>query len=142
MKTNILLVCCFLLVLLFVYTGASKLLDTDRFLSELNNQPIPRILIPYLAWVIPAIEIFFAVLLIADRTRLMGLAGSFVLMALFTGYTGLVLSRVFNRVPCSCGGVIRQLTWPQHLVFNLFFTGLALTGYLIQNQHRKNTGSA
>ncbi|WP_442892031.1 hypothetical protein [Chryseobacterium sp. VD8] len=47
-------------------------------------------------------------------------------------------------MPCSCGGVIKNLTWPQHLIFNLFFvviTSLAirvnkknLSDHLLYNQ--------
>jgi putative oxidoreductase len=72
--------------------------------------------------------------LIFERTRMVGFISSFVLMTLFTIYTGAILLHFFDYVPCSCGGVIRKLTWPQHLVFNLFFVGLSVTGIVLQRR--------
>lgn len=138
MKANILLVCTFLVVLLFMYTATSKLLDMGRFAAELHNQPIPQTITPYLVWMIPSLEIIIAFLLIFEHTRLIGLCGSFMLMSVFTVYTALVLLRVFQRVPCSCGGVIRQLTWPGHLVFNICFVLISLIGIkLFMHEHRE-----
>mgnify|MGYP001346109640 CR=1 FL=1 len=31
-------------------------------------------------------------------------------------------------VPCSCGGVLLQMSWQQHLVFNIVASLLALAG--------------
>jgi hypothetical protein len=56
------------------------------------------------------------------------------LMSLFTIYTILVLSHFYDYVPCSCGGVIRRLTWPQHLFFNLFFVALSTLGIILQRR--------
>jgi hypothetical protein len=44
-----------------------------------------------------------------------------------------------KHLPCSCGGVIKKLTWPQHLAFNIFFLLIAMTGIILQRKHtRKN----
>lgn len=115
-----------LLILLWIYTGTSKLLNFHRFYFEVNNQPFPNFLTPFLVWLIPGTELILAGLLFFDRFRKVGLAGSLFLMSLFTLYTTLVLAHVFPYVPCSCGGVIKSLTWPQHLVFNLFFVFITL----------------
>ena len=123
-----------LLVLLFLYAGLSKFLTFQTFIGEMNNQPFPNWMTPYLVWSIPSIEIILAAALIFEKTRRPALWGSFVLMMLFTLYTAAVLLRFFPYVPCSCGGVISKLTWPQHLVFNLFFVGLALTGLLLMRK--------
>jgi putative oxidoreductase len=137
MKISATEICSALLILLFIYTGASKLLDMERFVSEVNNQPVPGSLKPFLAWGLPVLEIIIAICLLFDRWRSIGFFGSMTLMFLFTAYTALVLLRVFNRIPCSCGGVIRQLTWPQHLVFNIFFSFIAVWGYIKHTQGHK-----
>lgn len=129
------IICC-LLILLFLYTATSKWLDFHRFTGELNNQPLPNRFTPFLSWAIPITEITIVLFLLFPFTRQAGLWMSLVLMSLFTGYTGLVLLNVFERVPCSCGGVIRLLTWKQHLYFNLFFTGISLAG-ILTNRPRK-----
>jgi putative oxidoreductase len=121
-----------LLVLLFLYTGLSKFLDFKGFTHDLNNQPFPNALTPVLRWLIPFVEIAIVMALIFEKTRMIGLYASLVLMSLFTVYTALVLFHVFEYVPCSCGGVIKHLTWPQHLLFNLFF--LIITSMAIRLQ--------
>ncbi len=139
MKPRILSIICFLLILLFVYTAMSKLLDMDRFGRELRNQPFPKAWAGWLIWILPFAELLLAVLLFIDRTRFAGLIGSLLLMSLFAAYTGLVLAGLFTRIPCSCGGVIRQLSWPQHLVFNLFFVLISLLGIkLFMHEHRES----
>ncbi len=123
-----------LLVLLFLYASLSKFLAFKTFIGEMNNQPFPNWMTPYLVWSVPSIEILLAAGLIFDKTRRLALLGSFILMLLFTVYTATVLLNFYSYVPCSCGGVISKLTWPQHLVFNLFFVGIALSGLLIMRK--------
>jgi putative oxidoreductase len=124
-----------LLITLFLYASLSKFLDFATFQKEMMNQPFPTSWAPFVVWIIPCTEIAIAVLLIFDRTRLLGLYGSFILMGLFTVYSIAILLHFFRYVPCSCGGVIKHLTWRQHLVFNLFFLALAVGGILIQRRN-------
>ncbi len=114
-----------LLVILFLYTAVSKFVDFKGFTYDLNNQPFPNSLTPILKWLIPITEISIVIALLFEKVRLIGLYASLILMSLFTIYTALVLFKVFEYVPCSCGGVIKYLSWPQHLAFNLFFVVLA-----------------
>jgi putative oxidoreductase len=127
-----------LLIMLFLYASISKFLDFNRFIGEMNNQPFPNSLTPFLVWAIPLFEIAIATTLIFERTRLAGLFASVFLMTLFTIYTGSVMLHFFRYVPCSCGGVIRRLTWGQHMVFNLFFVTLSTTGILLQYRKSKS----
>src|SRR6185295_9105979 len=136
MKKIILEIVSALLVLLFLYAGLSKFLTFKHFIGEMNNQPFPNWMTPYLVWSIPSIEILLVAGLIFDKTRKPALWGSFILMSLFTIYTATVLMHFFAYVPCSCGGVISKLSWPQHLVFNLFFVGLACTGLWIMRKKK------
>ncbi|MBO9676326.1 MAG: hypothetical protein J7577_22990 [Sphingobacteriaceae bacterium] len=124
-----------LLVVLFLYTGLSKFIDFKGFTYDLNNQPFPNSFTPFLKWAIPLSEIAIVGTLLYNKTRLIGLYASLVLMSMFTIYTALVLLHVFKYVPCSCGGVIKHLTWPQHLTFNLFF--VIVTFIAIKQQPRE-----
>lgn len=121
-----------LLIMLFLYASISKFLDFRTFIDQMNNQPLPNSWTPFLVWCIPLLEIAISIALIFEYTRLLGLWASLVLMTLFTIYTGLVLFHFFPYVPCSCGGVIRHLTWNQHLVLNLTYTGLSVLGIVLQ----------
>jgi len=120
-----------LLILLFLYASVSKWLAFKSFVGDMNNQPFPNWMTPWLVWSIPSIEVLIVLLLIFDRTRLSGLYASLVLMLAFTIYTTAVLLHAFKYVPCSCGGVIRKLTWPQHMVFNLFFVAISVAGIIL-----------
>jgi hypothetical protein len=134
-KRQVLLECISaLLILLFLYASVSKFLDFKTFIKEMNNQPLPNSWTPFLVYFIPCSEILLSVALIFERTRLLGLYGSLVLMGLFTIYATLILVHVFSYVPCSCGGVIKRLTWRQHLILNLFFVTLSVVGVIAQRR--------
>lgn len=123
-----------LLILLFLYASVSKWLAFKIFIGEMNNQPFPNWMTPYLVWSIPFIEVFIAIGLIFEKTRVPAFYGSLVLMSAFTVYTVAILLHAFKYVPCSCGGVIRRLTWPQHLFFNLFFVSISLLGLWLKKR--------
>lgn len=140
MRSNKLIieVAVLLLVILFLYTGISKLIDFRGFTYDLNNQPFPNSLTPLLSWVLPISEIAIAAALLFEKSRLLGLYASLILMGLFTVYTALVLLHAFEYVPCSCGGVIKHLTWPQHLIFNIFFLMMAFIAIRLYRQMKPN----
>jgi len=123
-----------LLILLFLYASLSKWLAFKVFIGEMNNQPFPNWMTPWLVWSIPIIEIGIVAGLILEKTRLFAFYASLFLMLAFTIYTMAILLHSFKYIPCSCGGVIRKLTWPQHLVFNLFFVGISLVGIILKKR--------
>lgn len=130
----------FLLILLFVYTAASKLMDFDKFQGQMHNQALPHWVATTSIWTLPEIELIVAFLLIFSLTRLAGLYASLLLMVVFTGYIGLVLLHVFSRVPCSCGGVLKVMGWKVHFFFNVFFLLLSYTGIVLMNRERRVGG--
>jgi hypothetical protein len=119
-----------LLVLLFVYAAASKLMDFPKFRTELGKSPLLTSFANLVAWTIPLLELTIALLLSFARTRLLGLYASFTLMVLFTAYIFYIL-RFSPYVPCSCGGVLQKLNWTTHLYFNIFFILISALGVLI-----------
>ena len=139
MKNRIVFLVCLLLILLFSYTATSKWIDFQTFTVEMHNQPLPRWLSNLLIVLLPVLEIGIVVMILVERTRTIGLLSSLGLMFFFTGYTALVLLGVFHWVPCSCGGIIKQLSWKQQLVFNLFFDGLIILAIIRQEPINKLT---
>jgi putative oxidoreductase len=123
-----------LLIMLFFYASLSKFLDFKTFTGEMNNQPLPNSWTPFLVWFIPCSEIAISLSLMIEKTRLVGLYASLLLMGLFTIYTVFILFHFFSYIPCSCGGVIKKLTWRQHLFFNLFFVALSVCGIILQRR--------
>ncbi len=119
-----------LLVFLFIYAAVSKLLDFDKFKYQLSQSPFISGISWLVAWAIPLGEILISISLISKRTRIAGLHLSLFLMLLFTGYIFIML-KYSSYLPCSCGGILSQMSWKLHFVFNLAFTGLSLMGIMI-----------
>ena len=120
-----------LLILLFVYAAANKLIDYQNFTQQLGQSPLLSAFAGYMAWAVPAVELLIVLLLALPKFRYAGLVASFVLMLLFTVYIYIILNHsVF--VPCSCGGILEKLTWREHLVFNLVFVLLAAVAVGLQ----------
>lgn len=136
-KQNIVLVISYLLILLFLYAAANKLMDYQKFQVQLGQSPILTGFAPFVAWFIPAIEVIISVLLIFQGTRLIGLYASFSLMVMFSAYIFIVL-KFAVRVPCSCGGILDKMGWTEHLIFNLVFVLLAAVGIILQSGMKSN----
>ena len=122
-----------LLVLLFVYTAFSKLLDYTAFKVQLGKSPFINAFAGTVAWALPAGEFLVALALAFRKTRLSGLYASLFLMTMFTAYIYVMLQYSYY-IPCSCGGVLSNLTWIQHLWFNGVFVLISVTGILLQSK--------
>jgi hypothetical protein len=132
-KNKIIEVISALFVLLFLYTSLSKLFDYDTFTWALKKSPLIGNVASILAWGIPSLELIISLLLFIPRTRILGLFGSFILMTIFTIYIAYML--VFTpNLPCSCGGVIKHMSWKQHLLFNISFTLVSLIGIILNRK--------
>ncbi|MCR8556929.1 hypothetical protein KXD93_04720 [Mucilaginibacter sp. BJC16-A38] len=125
-----------LFVMLFIYAASSKLWDYQTFVIQLQKSPILTTIATWVAWLVPTIEFGIAVLLISERTQLRALYAAFTIMVAFSAYIIAVLNFSEN-IPCSCGGILQNMNWQQHLIFNLIF--VTLGGIAIQlypNKHR------
>lgn len=132
-RTTIVEIISALFILLFVYTATSKLLGYDNFRGTIVKSAFLRPYVNIVAWLIPSVELIVSGLLFIQRTRLWGLFGSLILMISFTGYVGLLLAFEKN-LPCSCGGVISEMSWTQHLIFNSLFLAFAALGIWLKRK--------
>lgn len=137
MKKHVLLttICC-LLIILFTYAAFSKLFTYTEFQQQLSTSPLLKSYAGVLAWLVPALELLITGMLTFLATRLTGLYSSFLLLLIFTIYIAAMLFFQEN-LPCSCGGVLEQLSWTQHLFFNLFFTGISVMGIVLLKKNRQ-----
>jgi len=46
-----------------------------------------------------------------------------------------------DNLPCSCGGVIQQLSWTQHIVFNLIFIAAGGIGIWMARKKEPKTNT-
>jgi putative oxidoreductase len=122
-----------LFILLFTYTAITKLLVLSTFEYTLSKSPLLEWAAGPLSVGIPVIELIIAVLLLVPRTRLTGLYVFTGLMVLFTLWITYLLTIASHR-PCSCGGILKYLSWKEHLFFNL---GVVCLGIVAINLERK-----
>lgn len=125
-------ICMMLLVLMFTYAACSKLMDYDNSKLSMMKQLIPAGTAPTLTWLVPVIELLIVILLLFNKTRLLGLYASAILMAMFSAYIAIALSGLFGHRACSCGGILSHMGYWGHLVFNLVFVGIALMGIKLE----------
>ena len=119
-----------LFIFLFVYAAISKLLSYPKFRLQLGQSPMLTSIAGYVAWIIPTAELGIALVLTFTNDRQKGLLASFSLMTMFTGYI-IAITRFSQYIPCSCGGILQNMSWNTHLLFNVIFLLLALTGILL-----------
>lgn len=112
-----------LLVVLFLYAALSKLFDYERFYIQVNQSPLLTGL-TWIPWLTIGVELVACVLLIIQRFRVVGYFLSLGLMSAFTTYIVAVL-KYSPFVPCSCGGILEDMDWNQHLLFNVSFVVVA-----------------
>ena len=122
-----------LLILLFLYTAVSKLLDYQTFKLQISKSPFITEFSSVVAWAIPGGEILVALALMFKRTRLLGLYASLFLMTMFTAYIFAMLNYSYD-LPCSCGGIISKMTWTQHFWFNTGFVVLSIVGIVLESK--------
>src|ERR1700744_3742504 len=103
------------LIILFTYSSYVKLYDIWLFKLELSYQPFPGWLQSALVWIVPAILLIAIVFLFIENTRKLGFYLSLFIFAFFDLYAIAILLNFFGTTPCGCAGVIKSLTWPQHL---------------------------
>ncbi|MEC5143075.1 MauE/DoxX family redox-associated membrane protein [Chitinophaga sp. 212800010-3] len=123
----------FLYIAMLMYAGVTKLIHYDKTYQQMWNQPFDTMFAPFLTWFIPSLEIVLCILMAVGRTRKWGLYGATALMAVFTVYVGIIwFGRENFKVPCSCGGFMAAMDWPEHFWFNLGYVALGIIGIFLQ----------
>ena len=108
-------------VFLYLYTGITKAIHHQEFLGSMLHIPLIAGHALLLSILIPLFEISISVLLFISRTRFIGLIGATLLMLSFTIYVIYIYTSP-QPLPCTCGGIIQQMGWKVHLMFNTSFT--------------------
>jgi uncharacterized membrane protein YphA (DoxX/SURF4 family) len=125
-----------LLCALLLYAAYNKWSIYRSFVYQLTTSPVVQLfpsksqsnMAYILSILVPSIEITIPVLFLFKRSRQFAFYCSFFLMLFFTLYVYVIPHFFSDHMPCSCGGIISQLTWQQHFYFNLAFLLLAAAG--------------
>jgi len=126
-QDTVIKIICTLLVFLFAYAAVSKLLDYNTFRVQLSQSPFITRFANVIALALPIVELTVAVSFAFSNLRLYAFYAALFLLSLFTAYLAAMLNFSYY-IPCSCGGLLSSLSWKQHIVFNIVFILLSLTG--------------
>lgn len=108
----------YFLILLFLYTGVSKVIEFSQFSKEMSSSPIFGPIAGFATWALPTMEFIISILLLIPTLRLKGLYVCLAVLVAFTIYLVLIILYDSN-LSCSCGGLIQQMSPWQHLSFNI-----------------------
>lgn len=133
-----------LFILLWAYTGITKLFDFHETAVQLGKSPLIGSMATFFAVALPLTELALVALLLFDKTKQIGLYLSLALITAFTVYL-LVLLNYSYYIPCACGGIfgkgiswkdeiILKMDWKTHIYFNLFFVALGITQILFPSR--------
>ena len=121
----------FLFEALFLYASFNKILDYQKFTVQISQSPLLTGFGNLIPWIVISTEVVVSIMLFIPRFRLFGLFASFCLMTMFSAYIIAILN-FSSYVPCSCGGILDELGWRDHLIFNIAFVFLSLVGIYFQ----------
>ncbi|WP_147313924.1 MauE/DoxX family redox-associated membrane protein [Deminuibacter soli] len=142
-KTTFLELLCVLFAFLFFYTGIVKYLDYTNFSYDLRRSYVFGPFSNVASILLPAAELAISAGLFIPRFRSIALYCFTFMMAAFTLYVGGMLIFVDHASrPCTCGGIIRDMSWPQHLVFNIVVTLLGIIAIYLHKKTYRKTGTA
>ncbi len=128
---------CLLLAMVFIDSGLGKLLEFQRFQTELSKSPFVHGFAGFLAFGLPPAELCLTAALLSARTRLKALYASLFLMASFTFYIWVMMTKAWY-LPCACMGLLGEdLGWGAHLAVNIIITLLILTALLLHPEKEK-----
>lgn len=125
-------------IILLFYAAVTKFIEYPQFYNDLLNSPIfgnEKVAV-FISWFIPIIELATAGILISPKYRNVGMYLASGLILLFTVYIIWVLEFSEN-IPCSCGGIINNLSWQEHLIFNSCFLFLGILGIYLQIKNQR-----
>jgi len=131
------LIAAALLILLFGYTAISKILEYNKFVFQMRlaQMPIIAILAPLLGILLPVLELMIVWMLYKDSLRIKGFYASILLLFTFEIYISIMLLSG-EKLPCTCGGIISQMGWKTHLLFNAVFMVISILPIIYKPKSR------
>jgi uncharacterized membrane protein YphA (DoxX/SURF4 family) len=138
LKKEVIVECIiFMIVLLFVYAAGSKLKDSNGFIGQMSQSPVIAPYATVLSWAVPSAELVTVIMLFLPKVRIFGLYVAFALMVEFTLYILTILS-ISDVIPCSCGGILSNLGWREHLFFNVTIVFLIIIAIFQETKRIQN----
>ncbi|MFY7839209.1 MAG: MauE/DoxX family redox-associated membrane protein, partial [Lacibacter sp.] len=77
-----------------------------------------------------------SLILLMPFTRKLGLLISTSLVATFTFYLAYMIFFT-PELPCSCGGILKDLNWTEHLILNIVLLVIAATSWWLSKSNQR-----
>jgi len=138
-RTLLVNIIAYFFIFLFLYTGASKLMDVHVFKEQLTSSPLLGPLAGIITWALPIGEILLAIALFIPSLQLKGLYATLILMGFFTVYVTVILF-MDSHLSCSCGGIIEELSPKEHVLFNSACVVLSCIGIAVARRKEPTIG--
>ncbi len=125
-------ICCMALLCMYIFASIGKWIDLPGFQQQVANIYYLEAYAPAIAIVMPVLHVIAAFLLIADKTRLIGLYISLFILMGYTAFIGLNILKYFGPAPCNCVGIWHTVGWEEHYYINwalIFINVIALMAY-------------
>ncbi|UYQ94410.1 hypothetical protein MKQ68_04820 [Chitinophaga horti] len=131
-----------LIILLMVYAALNKLTIFKIFTLQLQVSPFKLLgqYSTFFAVAVPSIELIIAALFLFNRTRKIAAVLFISLMSAFTIYIAAMLVSGLD-LPCSCGGVLSNMNWSTHLIFNIIYLLIGITVYIMLKRQQRFTSA-
>ena len=114
------------------YAAVVKGSDMSLFQKQITESPlIPFSITKIVSYFIPASELLAALLLMNQTTRYWGFLLSYFLMLIFSVYLVTLVNLFGSNLPCACGGILGQMGYNTHIVFNILFCLLAFVSTIL-----------
>lgn len=137
-KESFINIATLVLIILLTYAAVFKGVDSKSFQNQMMESPLlPVEIVEILSVIIPLGEIGIAFLLIFQTTRFWGFLFAYFLMLTFSIYLVSLLFLFGDNLPCACGGILSKMGYIPHIIFNVFFSIIALTSALITSYDHK-----
>lgn len=129
---------CYVLAAVLLYSAYAKFIDLETFkISLYISDHIPKEFVSYLYVTVPTVELIVALLLIFyHKRRKEILLSAFALFSIFTLYYAISKKEGGNQ--CACGGFLNELSFSQHLIFNIVLIMLSLVGLILHDKIKLN----
>jgi len=133
LRSHLIYIVAMLHIVLFTYAALSKVRDFHTFQVQLGQSPLLSAFAEPVSYIVPTAELLISLMLLLPRFRYLGLYASFIMMMVFTAYIFIML-HFSPFTPCSCGGILDNMGWNEHLIFNIAFSIIGAFGLLLHKR--------
>jgi len=130
-RTTVVRILALALACMLLYTATKKVMDLQAFAAHIEVLPYMRTWITYvLSAVVILLEYGLGLMLLYQPMRRSLYLGVIGLMLIYTAYIYAILNYAL-KLPCSCQGAFKSMTWEQHYLVNAVMAAVAVGTFIL-----------